>query len=184
MGAPLDLVAIGSVSPSVMDGVAARLSKQGFDTAVRAGGEAVQLLAGPRTKTLQAQTALSALRREPGKQTFGVTEIELNDPGHPFVYGMGELNGRASVFSLSQFRRGGLDEETLLDRFCAAALHELAHNVGMEHCRNKGCLMHSTHEPAAYRQLDMKFCASCSAMWRRRIRAGPTAPSASARGSR
>ena len=171
MGASLDLIPIGSVDEPTMGGVAARLGREGFATARREPSELVATLLGPNSRTLQARSAVAALRGGRAKHTLGITEVELADGGRPFVYGMGEVNGGCAVFSLAQFRRGGLSGDTVLDRFCAAVLHELAHNLGMVHCRTKGCLMHATHEPAALRQLELSFCAPCRQQWRRRIRA-------------
>ena len=172
MGASLDLVAVGDVSGAALEGVAARLRKYGFEPARKEQDERVLALLGPGSTTLQAQSAIVALRGGRAKHTLGITEVELKDGARPFVYGLGEVNGSTAVFSLAQFRRGGLSLDTMLDRFCAAVLHELAHNVGMVHCRNKGCIMHATHEPSALRQMEMFFCPSCTAQWNRRIRAG------------
>ena len=186
MGAALDLVPIGEVDSDSLRGVADRLGKQGFEPALRAPAEGVRALLGPGATRLQAQLAIPALRAHKGAHVLGVTEVELSDGLRPFVFGMGEVNGRCAVFSLAQFRRGGLAGGQTLDRYCAAVLHEFAHNVGMVHCRNKGCLMHATHEPAALRQLDLSFCPSCRREWLRRIRAAPPpiARAASARGRR
>ncbi len=178
---------IGPVERTVLEGVASRLGAHGFDPRVAAGGPAVQALVGPGMRTLQALNALPALRKERGDFILGLTEFEVTDGVKPWVYGMGEVNGRCAVFSAKPFRRGGLPAERVLDQLAAAVLHELAHNVGMVHCRTKGCLMHATHEPAAMRQLSLTFCASCGREWRRRTRARPPAPptsrAASARGS-
>jgi archaemetzincin len=171
MGASLDIVPIGDVSEAALEGVAARLRNCGFDPSRKEPGERVRTLLGPGSTTLQAQSAIAALRGGRAKHTLGITEVELKDGARPFVYGLGEMNGSTAVFSLAQFRRGGLSLGTMLDRFCAAVLHELAHNLGMVHCRNKGCIMHAAHEPAALRQLEMFFCPSCTAQWNRRIRA-------------
>jgi archaemetzincin len=164
-------VAIGPVADATMEGVARRLAAEGFAPSRHAPTAAVEALAAPGLARMQAASAIEALRSLKGPHVLGITETELSDGARPVVYGLGEVNGRCAVFSLAQFRRGGLSDEAGLDRFCAAVLHELAHNVGMVHCRSKGCLMHATHEPAALRQLDLSFCASCRAQWRRRIRA-------------
>jgi archaemetzincin len=171
MGASLDLVPIGSVSEAALEGVAARLRAYGFEPARKAPDERVSTLLGPGSTSLQAQSAIAALRGGRAKHTLGITEVELKDGSRPFVYGLGEVNGSTAVFSLAQFRRGGLSVDTMLDRFCAAVLHEVAHNVGMVHCRNKGCIMQAAHEPVALRQMEMFFCPSCTAQWNRRIRA-------------
>jgi archaemetzincin len=167
----LDLVALGAVDRAVLVGVGDRLARHGFDPRVVAGGPAVRALVAPGATRLQALMVLPALKKERGDHVLALTDLELTDGVRPWVYGMGEINGRCAVFSTTPFRTGGLSAEKLLDRLSAAILHELAHNVGMVHCRTKGCLMHATHSPAAMRQLDLSFCEACDRSWRRRIRA-------------
>jgi predicted Zn-dependent protease len=188
----LDLVPLGDIDRRVVEGVGRRLARHGFDPRVVEGGPSVDALVAPGTTRLQALMVLPALERARADHVLALTDLALTDGAKPWIYGMGEMNGRAAVFSTAPFRRGGLTQEVFLDRLSAAVLHELAHNVGMVHCRTRGCLMHATHEPAALRQLDLSFCGPCERTWRRRIRAGPspavgapvTGSIASARGSR
>lgn len=178
----LTVLAIGPVDRAVLEGVRARLAEHGFDAKVAEGGPALRALVGPGMRRLQAPNALPALKREAGNFVLGVTELELTDGVKEWVYGMGEVNGRCAVFSTKPFRQGGLPRDRFLDQLAAAILHELAHNLGMVHCRTKGCLMHATHEPAAMRQLTLTFCEPCLRSWRvrrSRARRPPWRPSAS-----
>ncbi|HKZ59722.1 MAG TPA: hypothetical protein VJ547_07740 [Candidatus Thermoplasmatota archaeon] len=172
----LQVVAIGAVDPGVLSGVGSRLEDHGFAARTVEGGKAVRALVGPGMTRLQALNAIPALRREGGDFVLGLTDLEVTDGVKPWVYGMGELNGRCAVFSTRPFRQGGLSSEAFLDQLSAAVVHELAHNVGIVHCRKRDCLMHATHEPAAMRQLERKFCESCERQWLRRIRASGKAP--------
>lgn len=173
MAPTLEIVPIGAVEGALLEGAAARLAAAGFATSVGAGGPAVRALVGPGVRRIQALNAIPALRKERGDHVLGLTELPVTDGVKEWVYGMGEVNGRAAVFSAEPFRKGGLSGGKFLDQLSAAVLHELAHNVGMVHCRTKGCLMHATHEPAAMRQLALAFCGPCERSFRRRIRAGP-----------
>lgn len=172
----LAVVPIGSVDRAVLEGVAARLVEHGFEAKVAEGGPAVRALVGPGMRRLHALNALPALHKETGNFVLGVTDVEVTDDVKEWVYGIGEVNGRCAVFSTKPFRQGGLSPHRFLDQLSAAILHELAHNLGMVHCRTKGCLMHAEHEPAAMRQLALAFCESCLRSWRRRLRAGRPTP--------
>lgn len=172
----LEVVAIGPVDPAVLEGVGRRLEGHGFLARTVAGGEAVRALVGPGMVRLQALSAIPALRREKGDFVLGLTDLEVTDGVKPWVYGMGEVNGRCAIFSTKPFRQGGLSGAAFLDQLSAAVVHELAHNVGMVHCRKPECLMHATHEPAAMRQLKRSFCESCERQRLRRIRASGKAP--------
>ncbi len=166
----LEVLAIGPVDPTILEGVGRRLEGHGFRARTVPGGAGVRSLVGPGMVRLQALSAIPALRQERGDFVLGLTDFEVTDGVKPWVYGMGEVNGRCAVFSTKPFRQGGLSSETLLDQLSGAVVHELAHNVGMVHCRKPACLMHATHEPAAMRQLERRFCDSCEQQWLRRIR--------------
>jgi hypothetical protein len=152
-----------------LEGLARRLGRHGFAPRLQEPSVALSAAFDRRLPRLQALPLLVHLRKERADHVLGVTDLALTDGVREWVYGLG----------------GGLSGEVFLDRLSAALLHELAHNVGMVHCRNGGCLMHATHEPARMRQLELAFCASCDATWRRRIQAAPsTARAASSRASR
>jgi len=173
MAPSLELVAVGPVDREVLEGLGLRLGRHGFAPRVAPASPALRGVFDARLPRLQALPIIAQLRKGKGDHVLGVTDMALTDGVREWVYGLGEINGRAAVFSTEPFRRGGLSEEEFLDRMSAAVLHELAHNVGMVHCRNKGCLMNATHEPAAMRQLELAFCDGCQRGWRRRIRAAP-----------
>ena len=172
----LEVVAIGPVDPAILEGVGRRLEGHGFLARTVPGGDAVRTLVGPAMVRLQALSAIPALRREKGDFVLGLTDLDVTDGLKPWVYGMGEVNGRCAVFSTKPFSQGGLSSGAFLDQLSAAVVHELAHNVGLVHCRKRECLMHATHEPAAMRQLERKFCESCERQWLRRIRASGKPP--------
>lgn len=166
----LDLIPVGPVEGSVLDGLRLRLGRHGFTPRVSQPNAALSGAFDARLPRLQAVPIIAQLRKGGGDHVLGITDKALTDGVREWVYGLGEVNGRAAVFSTEPFRRGGLSQESFLDRMSAAVLHELAHNVGMVHCRNRGCLLNATHEPAAMRQLELAFCGDCERSFRRRIR--------------
>lgn len=171
MPTPLKVVPIGELPAGAAEGLAARLAEHGFDASVQgAPGPRVRELVGPAQTRLDAHFALTALRAEPAARVLGLAGIELKDAARPLVYGMAEVNGRAAVFSTRPFVGGGLTRDESLDRLAGAVLHELAHTFGMVHCRNRGCMMNATHEPASLRQLQPRFCPSCRRSWDVRLR--------------
>ncbi len=169
MASPLRIVPIGPLPAGAGEGLAARLATHGFDaTVARAPGPQVASLVRPGQDRLDAHFALAALRREPAPRVLGLTALELKEDSRPTVYGLAELNGRVAVFSTHPFFRGGLAPAEAADRLAGAVLHELAHTFGMVHCRNHGCLMNATHEPASLRRLQPTFCDSCRRSWKSR----------------
>ena len=185
MARELFVLPIGQLPPGAAAGLAKRLEAHGFAAAVgRADGEAFHSLIPSNSSKVNAMFAIEALRREGGDSVLGLCALPLTDGRREWVYGLGEMNGRVSVFSIKPFRRGGLSLEEALNQLAPAVLHELAHNFGMVHCRRKGCLMHATHEPAAMRQLPQDFCEVCRPLWMSRLRRGVSARSPPPRGPR
>ena len=185
MSRELFVLPIGELPPGAATGLAKRLEGHGFAAKVgRADGEAFRFLIPPNSSKVNALFAIEALRREGGDSVLGLCALPLTDGRREWVYGLGEMNGRVSVFSIEPFQRGGLSLEEALNQLAPAVLHELAHNLGMVHCRRKGCLMHATHEPAAMRQLPQGFCEVCRALWMSRLRRGAIPRAPSSRGPR
>lgn len=169
--APLRVIPIGTLPAGAAAGLAARLGEHGFDASVEeAPGPRVAALVGAGQERLDAHFALSALRAERAGRVLGLAGVELKADTQPLVYGLAEVNGRTAVFSTRPFWGGGLAAEESIDRLAAAVLHELAHTLGMVHCRNRGCLMNATHEPAVMRQLTPRFCQACARSWELRVR--------------
>ncbi len=171
MTATVRVVPIGVLPGGAADGLAQRLAEHGFEASVEPDpSPRVRSLLGPGQERLDAHFALAALRKEPHPRVLGLAGTDLKDDSRPVVYGLAEVNGRAAVFSVRPFVGGGLSAGESLDRLAAAVLHELAHTFRMVHCRNRGCLMKATHEPAVLRQLEPRFCANCESQWSSRLR--------------
>jgi archaemetzincin len=57
------------------------------------------------------------------------------------IFGYGYIAGPACVISTLRLKRDNPNFEKLSDRFVKVLLHELGHNIGLEHCPTVGCLM-------------------------------------------
>jgi len=170
VAAPLRVVPIGPLPAGAAEGLATRLGEHGFAVSVEATpSPRIASLVAPAQERLDAHFALAALRREPSSRVLGLTAAELKDDSRPTMYGLAEMNGRVAVFSTRPFYQGGLSPAEALDRLTAAVLHELAHTLGMVHCRHRGCLMNATHEPAVLRRLQPRFCDACAGQWSPRV---------------
>lgn len=96
---------------------------------------------------------------------LGVTAGDLYIPIFTFVFGEGQLNGRAALISL--FRpRGDADGTTpsrkvFLARLIKLSLHELGHTLGLGHCREKGCLMEFAANLERLDQTRIALCSYC-----------------------
>ena len=111
---------------------------------------------------------LAELLGEPAEgflRILGVTSVDLFIPVLTYVFGEGQLGGRAAVVSTHRLRAEsyGLqpNEPLFTARLRKEALHELGHTFGLLHCGDDGCVMHAS---TYVEEIDLKsdsFCLRC-----------------------
>jgi archaemetzincin len=94
-----------------------------------------------------------------------LTDMDLFVPVLTHIFGEAELEGRYSIVSLCRLHEEFYTSETshslLLERSYKEIIHELGHNVGLRHCKDWKCVMHSS---SGIEEVDIKgylFCADC-----------------------
>ena len=113
-----------------------------------------------------ASLILRELAGPPGAPLrLGLLAKDLCLPFLTYVLGESQLGGRAAVMSLhrlSQGEGGGRAQRHLmLERAAKVGLHEMAHVLGLEHCRTAGCLMRFSAGLASLDRLNLGFCLDC-----------------------
>jgi len=115
-----------------------------------------------------ADLILQKLEREDWKEeekVLGVADLDLYTPGLNFVFGEASLNGKVALIGLSRLRQGfyGLpDEEDLFyERAAKEAVHELGHAFGLNHCKNKRCVMYFSNSFFDTDRKRKEFCKDC-----------------------
>ncbi|MEK6953426.1 MAG: archaemetzincin family Zn-dependent metalloprotease [Candidatus Micrarchaeota archaeon] len=82
-----------------------------------------------------------------------------------FVYGLGERGGNYAVisyFRLSEHFYGrNADEKLFSGRILKEAMHEIGHMAGIEHCRNKKCVMAFSPNIIFVDRKKAEFCGRC-----------------------
>ncbi|MEJ2635149.1 MAG: archaemetzincin family Zn-dependent metalloprotease [Calditrichia bacterium] len=100
-----------------------------------------------------------------GRKIIGITDVDIFIPILTFLFGEAQLNGIGAVVSTYRLRNEfyGLPPNPLLlyKRTLKEILHELGHTLGLVHCPNFECIMHSS---TYVEDIDLKhefFCARC-----------------------
>lgn len=100
-----------------------------------------------------------------GPLRLGLLGKDLCVPFLTYVLGESQLGGRAAVMSLHRLSEGAgggrAPRHLMLERAAKVGLHEIAHVLGLEHCRTAGCLMRFSAGLATLDRLKMGFCPAC-----------------------
>jgi archaemetzincin len=121
----------------------------------------------PGRRQYHSTAVLARMQPRNGEDTrrLGVTGLDLYVPVLTFVFGEAQAPGHCAVISAHRLREEfyGLPPRPrlLLERLTKAALHELGHTFGLQHCPDWQCVMASTD---AVERLDLKataFCRGC-----------------------
>ncbi|MCA9523418.1 MAG: matrixin family metalloprotease [Myxococcales bacterium] len=98
------------------------------------------------------------------------TDISTSKPPHKDwgVLGLATLDGRVSVISLFRCRRRARSVRHALVRLMKVAVHEVGHNLGLDHCPHRGCLMEDGHGSVLTTDRERDLCPSCRRALERR----------------
>jgi len=78
------------------------------------------------------------------------------------VFGLGFLPGKSCVISTYRLRIGVKNESHFRERLSKVVLHELGHNLGLDHCKTKNCFMHDANGTIKSVDAEEKnLCSSC-----------------------
>lgn len=100
-----------------------------------------------------------------GEMLIIMTSKDLFIPILTFVFGLSKLGGNVSIVSTCRLRSEfyGLpsDQKLLEERLLKEAIHEIGHNLNLQHCRNYNCVMSMS---SSVEELEVKkhlFCEDC-----------------------
>jgi archaemetzincin len=164
----INLIPLGNVEPVITNEVAKILGSF-YKQEVKIQ-KPQQMTADLKRTKLSRYSADSILKKyKSGSQTVLITAIDITiwnkdkkaDWG---IFGLGIKPGKTCVISTCDCRLGkNVSQKTKLSRIRKVAIHEVGHNLGLDHCVNQvTCVMHAANGRGA--QIDIEreaFCESC-----------------------
>jgi len=100
-----------------------------------------------------------------GEKMLGIVDLDLYTPGLNFIFGEASLNGKVAIIALPRLRQEfyGLpdDKDLYYERALKEAVHELGHTFGLNHCKNKKCVMYFSNSLYDTDRKGKEFCRDC-----------------------
>ncbi|MCJ2531879.1 MAG: archaemetzincin family Zn-dependent metalloprotease [Candidatus Thermoplasmatota archaeon] len=149
----------GDVEKNVLEALDADLRRAGVGVTTLPSQGVPGAAHNPERDQYRAPELLKMGRRAHGEHVLVVTEVDLYVDPLNFVFGQADVGGQAAVISLHRLS----PDDSRLFRFRALkeALHELGHNVGLDHCPEATCVMHFSNELADTDRKGPNLCPDC-----------------------
>lgn len=158
----IDLIPYGEIDPLALSVVAANLQAVvGLPTRIRPSRshpDEAFIATRYQFDAVKIVTALGC-EKEGALFRMGVIQRDLCVPILTYVYGESQLGGHAAVISLHRLHH--IDRKITCSRGAKIAIHEAGHLLGLEHCREPGCLMRFSKQLDQLDLLPMRFCSAC-----------------------
>jgi archaemetzincin len=150
---------VGELRENLLDALDVDLRRAGVEVATLPSLDVPRAAHDPERGQYRAPELLRMGRRAEGEHVLVVTELDLFVDPLNFVFGQADVGGQAAVIS---FHRLSSDDSHLFrSRALKEALHELGHNVGLDHCPEVTCVMHFSNELADTDRKDPNLCPDC-----------------------
>ena len=122
----------------------------------------------PPRKRYRAEKLLNYLGRIAPPDAFfvlGLTGVDISTTKGRIadwgIMGLATIDGHVAVMSMFRCRRGSRSVDHAQERLAKVAVHEVGHNLGLEHCPTRGCLMEDARGTNTTTDREYTLCPRC-----------------------
>jgi archaemetzincin len=170
----IQIIALGEMDGEVLEGLASRITPlSGLGCRPLIFLERPDFAYNREREQFNAQKILSFLLEHypnPSSRILGITGVDLYLPIFTYVFGLAQVGGRGAVVSsyrLDPHYYGMPAHQDLFRcRLEKTVLHEIAHLLGLTHCRNRYCVLFSSSGIEDTDQKKAEFCPTCKTLFK------------------
>lgn len=107
----------------------------------------------------EANIILNQLEKNFDEKVLVLTDKDIYTSGLNYVFGLAKIKSKAAI--VSTFRLATNDKEILKERLLKECIHEFGHVLGLQHCKEKGCLMNPSNNTRDIDNKNLSFCHMC-----------------------
>lgn len=115
-----------------------------------------------------------------GAHILGLTSVDISTTKGEHedwgVVGLGDLSGATSVISSFRCAKKSKGLLNTRERLAKSAVHEMGHNLGLDHCPTVGCIVRDAEGQVARSDEEYDLCAKCRGLLERAGRRIPEHP--------
>jgi archaemetzincin len=155
---------LGKVSPKYIEQVKKSVKRfYGYECVVRPRKEVEEWMLSEKRRRIEAERTIR--KYNTSENLMFITERDIchrKDSKNPEygIFGLGLKSENTCIVSTFRLRRKG--EKKTLERLEKVALHEIGHNLGLNHCESKRCMMNDAK--GTIKQVDLAkvwLCEKC-----------------------
>ncbi|MEM5877982.1 MAG: archaemetzincin family Zn-dependent metalloprotease [Candidatus Aenigmatarchaeota archaeon] len=162
----ITLVSIGKVDAILMDHVKKGLRSR-FKIPVLNGSEirAPSSSFNKFRNQYEADIILNELEKNFDDKVLAITNYDIYTQRLNYIFGLAKVKSKSAIVSIARldpkFYKQPGDIELLKERLLKECIHEIGHVLGLQHCKEKGCVMNPSNNTRDIDNKNFDFCHMC-----------------------
>lgn len=160
------MVYIGKIEPSLIDHVKKGLRSK-FKMPILIGNEfsAPSSSFNKFRNQYEADIILNELEKNFDDKVLAITSHDIYTQRLNYVFGLAKSKSKAAIVSTARldpkFYKQPGDIELFKERLLKECIHEIGHVLGLQHCKEKGCVMNPSNSIRDIDNKNFDFCHMC-----------------------